>query len=62
MCSIRVALSDAETWKLLDVDQKVLGISEMLCWRRMKKISWTDRVKNEEVLQKVNEEMNNTIQ
>jgi hypothetical protein len=61
MCSIRVALSDAETWKLRDVDQKCLGISEMLHWRRMKKISWTDRVKDEEVLQKVNEELNITI-
>jgi hypothetical protein len=57
-----IALSDAETWALRDVDHKCLGISEMLCCRRMKKISWTDRVKDEEVLQKVNEEMNITIQ
>jgi hypothetical protein len=60
MCSIRVALSDAETWKLRDVDQKCLGISEMLHWRRMK-ISLTDRVKDEEVLQKVNEELDITV-
>ena len=26
---------------------------EMWCWRRMKKISWTDRVRNEEVLLRV---------
>jgi len=25
---------------------------EMLCWRRIEKISWTDRLKNEEVLLK----------
>ena len=57
-----VALSDAGTWTLRDVDQKCLGISEMLCWRRMKKISWTDVVKDEELLQEVNEERNITIQ
>ena len=28
----------------------------MWCWRRMEKISWTDRVKSEEVLQRVKEE------
>jgi hypothetical protein len=31
----------------------------MWCWRRMEKISWTDRVKNEEVLHRVKEERNN---
>jgi hypothetical protein len=30
----------------------------MWCWRRMEKISWTDRVRNEEVLNKVKEERN----
>jgi len=28
----------------------------MLCWRRMEKISWTDHVRNEEVLLRVNEQ------
>ena len=28
------------------------------CWRRMEKISWTDHVRNEEVLLKVNEQRN----
>jgi hypothetical protein len=60
MCSI--ALFDAETWTLRDVDQKCLGISEMLRFRRTKKISWTTRVKDEEILQKVNEERNITTQ
>ena len=31
----------------------------MWCWRRMEKISWTDHVRNEEVLLTVNEQMNN---
>jgi hypothetical protein len=30
----------------------------MGCWRRMEKIIWTDRVRNEEVLHRVKEEMN----
>jgi hypothetical protein len=30
----------------------------MWCWRRMEKISWTDHVRNEEVLLRVNEHRN----
>jgi hypothetical protein len=29
---------------------------EMWCWRRMDKISWTDHVRNEEVLLRVKEQ------
>jgi hypothetical protein len=29
-----------------------------MCWRRMEKISWTDRVRNEEVLLRVKEQRN----
>jgi replicative superfamily II helicase len=29
---------------------------EMQCWRRMEKISWTDRVRNEQILQRAKEE------
>ena len=37
----------------------VLGkFFEMWCWRRMEKISWTDHVRNEEVLLQVNEQRN----
>jgi hypothetical protein len=32
------------------------GRSEMWCWRRMEKISWADRVRNEELLQRVKED------
>jgi hypothetical protein len=35
-----------------------LECSEMWCWRRMEKISWTDRVRNEAVLHRVKEERN----
>src|SRR5215470_4382960 len=47
-----MALYGAETWTLRATDQKRLESFEMWCWRRMKKISWTDHVRNEEVLLK----------
>jgi len=30
----------------------------MWCWKRMKNISWTDHVRNDEVLLRVNEQRN----
>ena len=48
----------AETWTLRAADQKYLKSFEMWCWRRMEKISWTDNVKNVEVLLRVNEQRN----
>jgi hypothetical protein len=51
-------LYGAETWKLRKVDQKYLESFGMWCWRRMEKISWTDRVRNEEVLNILKEDRN----
>jgi hypothetical protein len=48
----------AEIWTFRAVDQKHLERSEMWCWRRMEKISWTDHVRNEEVLLTVKEQRN----
>jgi hypothetical protein len=53
-----IALCGAETWTHRKVDQKYLESFEMWCWRRMEKISWTNRVRNEEVLHRVKEERN----
>jgi hypothetical protein len=53
-----IALYGAETWTLWEVDRKYLESSELWCWRRMEKISWTDSVRNEEVLRRVKEERN----
>jgi hypothetical protein len=53
-----MALYGAETWTLRAADQKHLESFEMWCWRRMDKISWTDRVINEEVLLRDNEQRN----
>jgi hypothetical protein len=44
-------------WTLRTVDHKYLEGFEMQCWRRIEKISWTDRVKNE-VLHRGKEERN----
>jgi hypothetical protein len=48
-----IALCGGEKWTLVKVDQKYLESFDMWCWRRMEKISWTDRVRNEEVLHRV---------
>ena len=53
-----IALCSAETWTLRAVDQKHLESFQMWCWRRMEKISWTDHVRNEEVLLRVKEQRN----
>jgi hypothetical protein len=46
------ALYGDETWTLPAVDQEYLENFKMWCWRKMEKISWTDHVRNEEVLLK----------
>jgi hypothetical protein len=53
-----IALYVAETRTLRKVDQKYLESFEMWCWRRMEKISLTDRVRNEEVLHRLKEDRN----
>jgi len=53
-----IALYGAETWTLRAVDQQHLDSFEMWCWRRMEKIRWTDRVRNEEVSLRVKEQRN----
>jgi hypothetical protein len=37
---------------------KHLESSEVCCWRRIEKISWTDHVRNEKVLLRVKEQRN----
>jgi hypothetical protein len=53
-----IALYGAETWTLRAVDQKHLESFEMWCCRRMGKLSWTDHVRNEDVLLRVKEQRN----
>jgi hypothetical protein len=40
------------------VDQKHLESFQIWCWRRTEKISWTDHVRNEDVLLRVREQRN----
>ena len=53
---LSISLYGAEIWTLRAVYQKHLESFETWCWSRMKKISWTDHVRNEEVLLRVNEQ------
>ena len=53
-----IAVYGAEIWTLRAVDQKHLESFEVWCWRRLEKISWTDHVRNEEVLLRVKEQSN----
>ena len=51
-----IALYGAQTWTLRVVEH--LESFEMWCWRRMEQISWTDHVRNEDVLLRVKEQRN----
>ena len=53
-----IDLYGAETWTLRAVDQKQVKSFEKWCWSRMEKISWTDHVRNEEVLLRGKEQRN----
>ena len=45
-----VALYCAETWSLRKKDIRRIEALEMWVWRRMKRISWTEKRANEEIL------------
>jgi hypothetical protein len=51
-----VATYAAETWTMTLADRKRVEAFEMWTWRRMMKISWTEKVSNKEVLERVDEE------
>jgi hypothetical protein len=51
-----IVLYGAETWTLRIVDQKHMKSLEIWCWKRMEKISWTDHVRNKQVLLRVKEQ------
>jgi len=43
----------SETWTVAKEEQRRIEAFEMLCYRRMLKMSWTDMVTNEEVLERM---------
>jgi hypothetical protein len=53
-----LAWQGAENLTLRKEDQKYLDSFEALCWRRMEKTSWTDRVRNGELLRRAKKERN----
>ena len=48
-----VLLYGSEAWTLNKQMEKRLEAFEMWCWRRLLKISWTERISNEEVLRRM---------
>jgi len=56
ICSI--ALYGADTWTIRKLDQKYPTRFEMWCRKGTEKISWTDHMRNEEVLYIVKEARN----
>ena len=55
--TLSVALCGTEIWTLRKIDQKHPDSFEMWCWWPIE-ISWTDRVKTDEVFQRFKEERN----
>jgi len=49
-------LYGCETWTLRKENIRRLEAAEMWIWRRMEKISWTEKISNEEVLRRIGEE------
>ena len=47
------ALCDSETWTLRKLERKYLENFEMRCWSRMEKIKWSEKVSNEQVLDRI---------
>ena len=52
----RVHVYGSETWTLRKIEERVVNAFETLCWRRMLKIKWTDKIKNDEVFQRTEQE------
>ena len=50
-----VALYSAETWSLRIEDIQRIEALKMRIWRKMERISWTEKITNEEVLRRVGE-------
>ena len=50
-----IALYGSDTWILRTLERKFLESFEMWCWRRMEKIKWSEKVINEQVLERIGE-------
>jgi len=52
-CVFSVALHACETWILKKIDRNRLRAFEMYCYRRMLRISWTAKERNENIRRKL---------
>ena len=62
VCSI--SLHGSEIWTLRKLERKYLEKFEIWCWRRMEKIKWSEKVTNEQVLDRIGEKrtlLNNVL-
>jgi hypothetical protein len=50
-----IVLCGSETWTLRHLEGKYLESFEVWCWRRMEKIKWSEKVTNEQVLDRIGE-------
>ena len=50
-----IVLYGSVTWTVRKMEQKCLESCEMWCWRRMKKIKWSEKATNEQVLERIGE-------
>jgi hypothetical protein len=55
-CIWSVALNGSEIWTLGKNEEKVVNALETRCWRKMLKIKWADRIKNDKDFQTAKEE------
>ena len=51
-----VMLYGCETWTMGRKDKDRINAFEMWVWRRLERVKWVDKVRNEEVLERVGEE------
>jgi len=55
-CISSVSLYRSETWPLGKNEERIINAFETWCWRRMFKLKWSDRIKNDEVFQRAKKE------
>lgn len=51
-----IALYGSETWTIRRAEEMLIDSVERWLWRRMERICWRDRVTNEKVLDRVDEQ------
>ena len=55
-CIWSVAVCGSETWTVGKNEERVINVFETWSWRRMLNVKWTDRITNDEVIQRAKEE------